>query len=98
MTKGSRFLTMLLAAIVAFVMLSSVVYVAVEADHDCIGEDCGICHQINTCDHLLKNLSFAVGIAVLAAALTYTLCRAILPCTDIIQAFTLVSLKVKLSD
>ena len=45
MTKRCHFLTGLLAAVLAFVMLSSAVYIAVEADHDCSGEDCAICHR-----------------------------------------------------
>ena len=34
MTKKFRFMTRLLAAVLAVVMLSSAVYLAVEADHD----------------------------------------------------------------
>ena len=46
MTKKPCFMTRLLAAVLAVVMLFSAVYIAVEADHDCSGEDCAICHQI----------------------------------------------------
>ena len=35
MTKKLCFMTRLLAAVLAVVMLSSAVYLAVEADHDC---------------------------------------------------------------
>ena len=38
MTKKFRFMTRLLAVVLAVVMLFSAVYIAVEADHDCSGE------------------------------------------------------------
>ena len=39
MTKKFRFMVRLLAVVLAVVMLSSAVYLAVEADHDCSGDD-----------------------------------------------------------
>ena len=49
MTKKFRFMVRLLAVVLAVVMLSSAVYIAVEADHDCSGEDCVICHRGDHC-------------------------------------------------
>ena len=98
MTKKFRFMTRLLAVVLAVVMLSSAVYIAVEADHDCSGEDCAICHQIGVCENLLKTLGLAGAAAAVTAALTYALCKAILPCTERLGTGTLVSLKVKLSN
>ena len=98
MTKKFRFMTRLLAVVLAVVMLSSAVYIAVEADHDCTGDDCAICHQIGACETLLKSLGLAGAAAVITAAFTYTMCKAILPCTETIDTLTLVSLKVKLSN
>ena len=98
MTKKFRFLTGLLAVVLAVVMLSSAVYIAVEADHDCSGDDCAICHQISVCEDLLKSLGLVGAAAAVTAAFTYTMCKAILPCTEMIGTLTLVSLKVKLSN
>ena len=98
MTKKFRFMTRLLAVVLAVVMLSSAVYIAVEADHDCSGEDCAICHQIGVCENLLKTLGLAGAAAAVTAAFTYALCRAILPCAERLGTGTLVSLKVKLSN
>ena len=64
MTKKFRFMTGLLAIVLAFVMLSSVAYIAAEAGHDCTGADCAICHQIHVCENLLKS----IGLAGFAAA------------------------------
>ena len=98
MTKKFRFLTGLLAAVLAVVMLSSAVYIAAEADHDCSGEDCAICHQISTCENLLRSMGVAGAAVAITAAFTYTLCKAVLSCTEMIGTLTLVSLKVKLSN
>ena len=98
MTKKFRIMTRLLAAVLAVVMLFSAVYIAVEADHDCSGEDCAICHQIGVCENLLKSLGLAGAAAAVTAAFTYTMCMPILPCTETIGTLTLVSLKVKLSN
>ena len=98
MTKKFRFMVRLLAVVLAVVMLSPAVYLAVEADHDCSGDDCAICHQIGVCENLLKSLGLAGAAAVITAAFTYTMCKAILPCTEMIGTLTLVSLKVKLSN
>ena len=98
MTKKPCFLMRLLAAVLAVVMLSSAIYIAVEADHDCSGEDCAICHQISVCEDLLKSLRLAGAAAAITAAFTYTVCKAILPCTEMTGTLTLVALKVKLSN
>ena len=98
MTKKFHFLTGLLAAVLAVVMLSSAAYIAAEADHNCSGEDCAICRQISTCENLLRSLGFAGAAAAVTAALPYTLCKAVLPCTETNGTLTLVSLKVKLSN
>ena len=98
MTKKPCFMTRLLAAVLAVVMLSSAVYLAVEANHDCSGEDCAICHQISVCENLLQSLGLAGAAAAISAAFTYTVCRAILPCAEMNGTLTLVALKVKLSN
>lgn len=98
MTKRFRFLTGLLAVILSFVMLSSIAYIAVESDHDCTGVDCAICHQINACENLLKSIGLAGSTAAITAAILYILCSIIPSCTESARTFTLVSLKVKLSD
>ena len=98
MTKKFRLITGLLAAVLAAVMLSSAVYIAVEANHNCSGEDCAICHQINLCENLLNSLGTATAVCAAAAAVVYLLCRMITLGTETDCTFTLVSLKVKLSN
>ena len=111
MTRKFRLITGLLAAVLAAVMLSSAVYIAVEANHNCSriaregdsylligGEDCAICHQLQVCENLLKSIGLAGAAAVFAAAVRYAPCRVIPSCVEVVRTLTLVSLKVKLSD
>lgn len=98
MTKQTRFLTIFLAVLMAFVMLSSITYIAVEAGHDCTGQDCVVCHQINACQNILKNLGLVTAVAAVAVALIYISHQAVLPDAETICINTLVALKVKLSN
>lgn len=98
MTRKFRLITGLLAAVLAAVMLSSAVYIAVEANHTCSGEDCAICHQLQVCENLLKSIGLVDAAAVFAAAVGYALCSVIPSCAELVRTSTLVSLKVKLSD
>ena len=97
MNKPKRFASVL-ALLLAFFMLFSILYIALEADHDYCGEDCAVCAAIRTCENLLRNL---LPIALLLAAfqMLCALVRAILS-TDCFSAHphTLIALKVKLSD
>ena len=54
MKKHKRLFAALLVLAVAIVMLSSAVYIAVQADHDCTGTDCQICYHIASCQQTLK--------------------------------------------
>ena len=89
---------MLVALAVALVVLCSLVFAAVEAGHhDCTGEDCAICRQISACCDLLKNILLHTVPAIFAAA---ALCAAVSAAavSAVDGAYTLVSLKLKLSD
>ena len=58
--KRNRIAALLLAVTILVIMLYSAVFVAAEADHDCVGEGCPICYQIDACQNTLKSLSLAV--------------------------------------
>lgn len=64
-----------IAGIIALMMLAiallSALFIAVEADHDCTGEDCPICVCIEQCEQTLRQIGggMAAGIvSVLPAA------------------------------
>ena len=89
---------MLLAVTILFVVLCSAAFIAEEANHDCVGENCPICAQISVCQNMLKTFALAVCAVAFAAAFTYILRKHILACTDKAPSYTLVSLKVKLTN
>ena len=53
MKKHLRIAKILLAVLLLAAMLCPLIFITAEADHDCTGADCAICHQINLCENLL---------------------------------------------
>ena len=96
--KKPKRLASVLALLVAFIMLFSVLFIALEADHDCCGEGCAVCAQIQVCEDLLRNLITAAALVVAAWCL-YALIRVFADtnCCSV-HPHTLIVLKVKLSD
>lgn len=97
MTK-KRIMTVILAALVLIVMVSSSLYIAEHADHDCTGEDCSICQQIYLCTQTLKTLSLAVIAAAVFYAFSALLSITIRQVETACVPHTPVSLKVKLTN
>ena len=98
MAKKKRIIYLAVAVAVFFVMLCSAVYVAAEANHDCIGENCPICYYISVCEGILRGLSATVCAAAVTAALTHILRRSVSARAGEARCHTLVSLKVRLTD
>lgn len=98
MGKTKRILAMVMAVAIFAVMLSSALFLAEEADHDCIGDGCQICLQMNLCRGVLKSLSLVLLAAVAALTVAYILWGNFWPCQGSDGHITLVALKVKLSN
>ena len=98
MTQEKRIIKMLVSVLMVLVVLSSALFIAVEAGHDCTGAGCAVCRQISAVEDVLRAFGFAV-IAALVARIVFnvlnrnTLCR-----ISNLRTSTLVSLMVKLSD
>lgn len=97
MTK-KRIMAVILAALVLIVMVSSSLYIAEHADHDCTGEDCSICQQIYLCTQTLKTLSLAVIAAAVFYAFSALLSITIRQVETACVPHTPVFLKVKLTN
>lgn len=97
MKQNIRRFSALIALAVVLALVSSVVFIAVEADHACIGGDCRICCQILNQISLLKNT--AAGGMVLCLVLAAVTPAGYIRYTEhgLWSAVTLVSHKVKLS-
>lgn len=98
MGKTKRILAMVMAVAIFAVMLSAAFFLAEEADHDCIGDGCQICLQLNLCRGVLKSLSLALHAAVAALTVACILWGSICPRGESSDHVTLVTLKVKLSN
>lgn len=98
MSSNKRFLTVLLSVVMLLVVLASSLYIAQESNHACIGENCPICLQLSLCRTLLKKSASASRAAVLLAAVRYLLYKAVPAFTTGCGVYTLVSLRVKLSN
>ena len=97
MKKQKRSLAAVLAGLVLAAVLFSLLFLAAEAGHDCIGEDCHICGQMDVCMRLLQ----AVGVMLFisSAEKTAVWAAAVLQRRSV-PAFsaTLVTLNIKLSN
>ena len=96
--KKDRTLAMALACFLTLVLLFSVFIIVTEAGHHCCGEDCVICAVLNACENLLHQLldiRFALATAALIGIASILLSDL---CIDNGCSFTLITLKVKLSN
>lgn len=92
-----RFVYTLFLAVFIFGFLSSVAFIALEANHECSDDDCPVCLQLCVCMNTLKALTL-ISLAVLALLIAHddslrniSLCRIRFKHSD------LITLKVKLS-
>ena len=97
MIVSKRFASVI-ALLVAFIMLFSVLFVALEADHDCCGEDCNICAQIQVCEDLLRNLLMTMAVLIAAWSFCALIFSVAAEDIGLVYPHTLITLKVKLSD
>lgn len=96
MAQKKRLISLVTVIAVFAVMLFSLTYIAENFGHDCSGEHCPICSQIDVCRNTLENLSVATGTMAVMTALIYALCQTLSVCTDNTEIITLVSLKIEL--
>lgn len=98
MEKRKRIFAALLTFAVCFVMLFSAFYIAAEANHDCIKENCPICYHISVCENTLKSLGYGVLSIISAIALTFSVIILRSRPKTRPGKSTLITLKVKLSN
>lgn len=98
MTTKRRIAAMAMCLWLLLVMFFSTVYIIREADHNCTGENCPICHEIQICRQILNTVgTAALGAAVVSFASVFLTVLAPVHRRES-AAVTLISLKVKLSD
>ena len=77
-----------------FVILYSVFFVAIKTNHECVGEECQTCYQIELCVKSLKTMPLVI--VIVAGVVKYILCKDEYPCLYSVESSTLTSLKIKL--
>ena len=80
---------------ILFVVLYSVFFVAIKTSHECIGEECQTCYQIELCVRSLKTMPLVIVI-VAGVVVKHILSRDEYPCLYRVEGSTLTSLKIKL--
>ena len=98
MARSKKTIYSLLAMLAVIAIVLSVCFVAVEADHNCTGAHCAICHQISACESLLRSFGLPGAAAGIMAAVGYTIFHCLGYRKEAARIATPVSLKVKLSD
>lgn len=98
MSKKKRITALVLMILFVFITLFMTIFIAEEANHECIGDNCQICRQINFCENILKNISSGTAASAVISACFLFLYGVILPHCRNFCINTLVTLKVKLSN
>ncbi|WP_312428405.1 AraC family transcriptional regulator [Lacrimispora sp.] len=98
MAKNKKLLAGFITLAILFMLLFSVFYITAEARHQCIGEDCPICLEVQACVQALNTLGTGIApvVSVFAAACFFVIC--VTPVFHRNPSHTLVSLKVKLTN
>lgn len=96
--KKTKRAAVVLACVLFFAMLFSVLFIAHESQHDCTGTDCSVCQKIEACENAVKNVLGTAAAASALAAVCFVFADLLLSAPVLCAAQTPVSLKVKLSD
>lgn len=97
-TMSTKSRKTVLAAALALILIFSVCFIALEADHDCHGDDCVICAQICACMEALRQGVLLLALLLTAGRILLSAAAAGMETAAEAPRFSLVSLKVKLSD
>lgn len=96
--KKQRVLVFVMAVSLLFLVTFAAFYIGSEINHDCIGDNCPICCQVNMCESTVKSISSGIGTIAPAVATLVFLILDVSADPEVRLFDTLVSLKVKLSD
>lgn len=56
MNKSKKIIACVVTLMILSLLLFSSILIIKNIDHDCLGDDCPICHFIHDIEHVLKNL------------------------------------------
>ncbi len=93
-----KWISVVLAFMLVFSLLFSTVYIAVESDHDCSGEDCPICFSLVQCEEISRLFKFTVILLIPLIYLCVSSIEHINKPDNNFSAITPVSLKIQLNN
>ena len=96
-TKNMRVAAGLFAAVLLALLLCSAAFLIAHADHDCPGEDCGVCAQLAAVVSGFAHTGLALLAAACVCGLAYTLKTSVFAPAGALSAFTLTKSKVRLN-
>ena len=96
-TKKMRVAAGLFAAVLVALLLCSAAFLISHADHDCPGEDCGICAGLATVVSGFANTGFALLGAACVCVLAFTLKTGVFAPPGAKTVYTLTGNKVRLN-
>ena len=99
-SKSKKIMAVFTAVMVAVLLLLSGFFIITHTEHECIGEDCPVCTQMESREHEIRLLTQAVGMGdVLAFAYILTEIIILLYLAGLeLCPVSLVSLKIRLND
>lgn len=97
MTRKKHVIAIVIAIVFVTVIIFSSAYIVAEADHNCSGEHCPICYQIEICQNTIKALTLYLIVTAISVAIAY-----FTKWSEVIKNYkysptTLIKQKVKLS-
>ncbi|MBQ7594699.1 MAG: hypothetical protein IJU48_10155 [Synergistaceae bacterium] len=93
-----KFLPLMLAGLFVFVVIFSVAFTTFEVNHECSGDECPVCLQLNVCSDNLKSLYLSSFILTLCVWICCERSRVSLSQEVRYARSDLIALKVKLSN
>ncbi len=94
--KNKKIVAGIMVFLMLFIMLFSTFFIAVEADHDCTGEDCPICTCIAQCENTLHQIGNGIAFQIAIILPIVVLLIFTFPLTSVFPQKPLVPLKVRL--
>lgn len=96
--KKKRIIAAILTLLFVLSLIFTFSFIGINANHECVGEECPICAEIKSCEDFLKTASAAAAIVTAAVAVHKFGIVALPYFYDKAENISLITLKVKLSN
>ncbi len=97
-SKQKRILAFLLSICLVAIITCSMVFIVTHINHNCSGEDCPICAEIQVAEAVIHRFSTAVAVLICCGAAFATISHIDSHFQCFIQANTLINKKVRMDD